>query len=103
MHNGIHRVTEAHSKQNTHREVKARILERMAEWTEMFARDPDLGIMEQAYGKLKSQSRSMAGTIRGTFHANECQILLFMPLRNLTSNKSRIQTSRRKRMNYKWP
>jgi len=36
--------------------VKAKILERMEEWTEMFAKDPDLGIMEQAYMKLKSQS-----------------------------------------------
>ncbi|KAL8693848.1 MAG: hypothetical protein Q9218_001404 [Villophora microphyllina] len=43
--------------ENTHQQVKAKILERLAEWTEMFARDPDLGIMEQAYMKLKSQSR----------------------------------------------
>jgi hypothetical protein len=43
-------------EQNTHQQVKAKILERMAEWTEMFKRDPDLGIMEQAYMKLKSQS-----------------------------------------------
>lgn len=43
---------------NTHQQVKAKILERMAEWTEMFARDPDLGIMEQAFMKLKSQSKS---------------------------------------------
>ena len=42
--------------QNTHQQVKAKILERMGEWAEMFSRDPDLGIMEQAYTKLKSQS-----------------------------------------------
>ena len=41
---------------NTHQQVKGKILERMAEWTEMFSRDPDLGIMEQAYMRLKSQS-----------------------------------------------
>jgi signal transducing adaptor molecule len=41
---------------NTHQQVKAKILERMAEWSEMFARDPDLGIMSGAYMKLKSQS-----------------------------------------------
>jgi hypothetical protein len=29
----------------------------MAEWTEMFSKDPDLGIMEQGYMKLKSQSK----------------------------------------------
>lgn len=43
---------------NTHQAVKAKILERMAEWTEMFSRDPDLGIMEGAYMKLKTQSKS---------------------------------------------
>ncbi len=42
--------------QNTHQQVKAKILERMGEWTEMFKKNPDLGIMEQAYMKLKSQS-----------------------------------------------
>jgi len=36
--------------------VKAKILERMGEWSEMFKKNPDLGIMEQAYMKLKSQS-----------------------------------------------
>ncbi|MCJ1282484.1 ESCRT-0 subunit protein hse1 [Xylographa opegraphella] len=41
---------------NTHQQVKAKILERMAEWAEMFSRDPDLGIMEQAYMKLKNQN-----------------------------------------------
>ena len=43
--------------QNTHTQVKAKILERMAEWSEMFSKDPDLGIMEQAYFKLKTQSK----------------------------------------------
>jgi hypothetical protein len=41
---------------NTHQQVKAKILERMAEWAEMFSNDPDLGIMQGAYMKLKSQS-----------------------------------------------
>lgn len=43
---------------NTHQQVKAKILERLGEWTEMFSKDPDLGIMGQAYNKLKSQSKS---------------------------------------------
>ena len=42
--------------QNTHQQVKAKILERMGEWSEEFSKDPDLGIMDQAYMKLKSQS-----------------------------------------------
>jgi signal transducing adaptor molecule len=41
---------------NTHQQVKAKILERMAEWSEMFSSDPDLGIMQGAYQKLKAQS-----------------------------------------------
>ncbi|KAL8736752.1 MAG: hypothetical protein Q9166_000118 [cf. Caloplaca sp. 2 TL-2023] len=44
---------------NTHQQVKAKILERLAEWTEMFAKDPDLGIMEQAFMKLKSQNPNL--------------------------------------------
>ncbi|KAJ5225912.1 hypothetical protein N7468_007137 [Penicillium chermesinum] len=42
---------------NTHQQVKSKILERMQEWTEMFASNPDFGIMEQAYMKLKAQKR----------------------------------------------
>jgi signal transducing adaptor molecule len=45
---------------NTHQQVKAKILERMAEWADMFSNDPDLGIMQGAYMKLKSQSESTA-------------------------------------------
>ncbi|KAL8807767.1 MAG: hypothetical protein Q9200_004539, partial [Gallowayella weberi] len=47
------------SDRNTHQQVKAKILERLGEWTEMFARDPDLGIMEQAFIKLKSQNPNL--------------------------------------------
>ena len=50
--------------QNTHPQVKAKILERMAEWTEMFASDPDLGIMHAAYMKLKTQSMSFLPKMR---------------------------------------
>ncbi|KAH9876666.1 ESCRT-0 subunit protein hse1 [Plenodomus biglobosus] len=44
---------------NTHQQVKTKILERMAEWSDMFARDPDLGIMSGAYMKLKSQNPNL--------------------------------------------
>lgn len=43
---------------NTHQQVKAKILERMAEWSQMFSSDPDLGIMQGAFERLKSQSMS---------------------------------------------
>jgi signal transducing adaptor molecule len=51
----------ANARQNTHQQVKTKILERMEEWTEMFSKDPDLGIMEQAYMRLKTQSISTQG------------------------------------------
>lgn len=41
---------------NTHVQVKAKILERMEEWTRMFKGDADLGIMEGAYMRLKTMS-----------------------------------------------
>ncbi|UPX20365.1 ESCRT-0 subunit protein hse1 [Ascochyta rabiei] len=44
---------------NTHQQVKAKILERMGEWSDMFSRDPDLGIMQGAYNKLKSQNPNL--------------------------------------------
>ncbi|RKF77344.1 Class E vacuolar protein-sorting machinery protein HSE1 [Golovinomyces cichoracearum] len=40
---------------NTHHQVKAKILERMQEWSEMF-QDPDLGIMRDQYHELKNQN-----------------------------------------------
>lgn len=43
--------------QNTHQQVKAKILERMADWAKMFSKEPNLGTMDQAYMKLKSQSK----------------------------------------------
>ena len=43
---------------NTHQQVKAKILERMQEWAEMF-KDPDLGIMNDQYHKLKSQNPNL--------------------------------------------
>ncbi|KAI9681857.1 MAG: ESCRT-0 subunit protein hse1 [Trizodia sp. TS-e1964] len=47
------------NERNTHHQVKTKILERMADWTEMFSADQDLGTMEQAYMKLKSQNPNL--------------------------------------------
>jgi signal transducing adaptor molecule len=44
------------NERNTHQKVKAKILERMADWAEMFGKNAELGIMEQAYMKLKAQN-----------------------------------------------
>lgn len=44
---------------NTHQQVKSKILERMQEWTEMFSSNPDFGIMEQAYMKLKTTNPNL--------------------------------------------
>ncbi|KAI9736529.1 MAG: ESCRT-0 subunit protein hse1 [Claussenomyces sp. TS43310] len=43
----------------THQQVKAKILERMQEWAEMFSKDADLGIMNDQYHKLKSQNPNL--------------------------------------------
>lgn len=43
----------------THQQVKSKILERMEEWTRMFSRNSELGIMEQAYGRLKNQNPNL--------------------------------------------
>ncbi|EED23352.1 SH3 domain protein [Talaromyces stipitatus ATCC 10500] len=44
---------------NTHQQVKSKILERMEEWTEMFSSNPDFGIMDQAYMKLKTSNPNL--------------------------------------------
>ena len=55
----------ADNSQTTHQQVKSKIVERMGEWTEMFASNTELGIMDQAYMKLKSQSeRHFEQTLR---------------------------------------
>lgn len=43
---------------NTHQQVKAKILERMSDWADEF-KDPDLGIMKDAYWKLKTQNPNL--------------------------------------------
>jgi signal transducing adaptor molecule len=45
---------------NTHQQVKSKILERMQEWKDMFKGDADLGIMDQAYDKLRSSNPGLA-------------------------------------------
>ena len=42
------------SDRNTHAQVKQKVLERMGGWTEEFGRNAELGIMEQAYHKLRT-------------------------------------------------
>ncbi|KAI1827011.1 hypothetical protein F4861DRAFT_464601 [Xylaria intraflava] len=44
---------------NTHQQVKAKILERMKEWSDMFSRDADLGIMQDAYSRLKQSNPTL--------------------------------------------
>ncbi|KAL5048295.1 class E vacuolar protein-sorting machinery protein hse1 [Aspergillus fruticulosus] len=44
---------------NTHQQVKSKILERMEDWTEMFASNPDFGIMDQAFMKLRTQNPNL--------------------------------------------
>jgi signal transducing adaptor molecule len=46
------------SDRNSHQQVKAKILERMQEWADMF-KDPELGIMKDQYYKLKTQNPNL--------------------------------------------
>ena len=44
---------------NTHNQVKAKILERMKDWSDMFKADADLGIMYDAYFRLKQSNPTL--------------------------------------------
>jgi signal transducing adaptor molecule len=44
---------------NTHTQVKTKILERMKEWSDMFSKDADLGIMYDAYFRLKQTNPTL--------------------------------------------
>jgi signal transducing adaptor molecule len=44
---------------NTHQQVKAKILERMKDWSDMFSSDADLGIMYDAYFRLKQNNPTL--------------------------------------------
>ncbi|EGR44490.1 uncharacterized protein TRIREDRAFT_70251, partial [Trichoderma reesei QM6a] len=44
---------------NTHQQVKSKILEKMHEWTDMFSSDADLGIMSDAFHRLKQSNPSL--------------------------------------------
>jgi signal transducing adaptor molecule len=44
---------------NTHTQVKAKILERMKDWSDMFKSDPDLGIMYDAFYRLKQSNPTL--------------------------------------------
>ncbi|KAG5970380.1 ESCRT-0 subunit protein hse1, partial [Claviceps digitariae] len=44
---------------NTHTQVKAKILQKMKEWTDMFSKDVDLGIMADAYHRLKQTNPTL--------------------------------------------
>lgn len=44
---------------NTHQQVKSKILEKMHDWSEMFSSDADLGIMSDAFHRLKQSNPSL--------------------------------------------
>ncbi|KIX95692.1 uncharacterized protein Z520_08399 [Fonsecaea multimorphosa CBS 102226] len=44
---------------NTHQQVKSKIVERMEAWTKDFSSNTELGIMEQAYMRLKAQNPNL--------------------------------------------
>ena len=44
---------------NSHQQVKAKILEKMQDWTDMFSKDPELGVMYDAYYRLKQTNPAL--------------------------------------------
>ena len=44
---------------NTHTQVKAKILEKMKDWSDMFSKDSELGIMYDAYYRLKQSNPTL--------------------------------------------
>ncbi|KAL7951648.1 hypothetical protein V8C42DRAFT_304736 [Trichoderma barbatum] len=44
---------------NTHQQVKSKILEKMHDWSDMFSSDADLGIMNDAFHRLKQSNPSL--------------------------------------------
>lgn len=44
---------------NTHTQVKAKILEKMKDWSDMFSNDADLSIMHDAYHRLKQSNPTL--------------------------------------------
>jgi len=67
----------------------------------MFSNNIELGIMEQAYMKLKSQSRFTIYAY-GAITINEKQIRIYNPLKHLPRDKSQTSTDRRKKKSYRW-
>lgn len=78
----------------------------MGEWTEMFRRDPDLGIMEHAYMKLKTQSKPSK---QGNFSAvgdhtdiDTFQIQTYIRHPSHGRHKSQTQIDSGKKRSYRW-
>lgn len=44
---------------NTHTQVKAKILERMKDWSDMFSNDAELGIMTESYHRVKQSNPTL--------------------------------------------
>lgn len=44
---------------NTHQQVKSKILEKMKDWSDMFSKDAELGIMYDAYYRLKQTNPTL--------------------------------------------
>lgn len=68
----------------------------------MFSNNTELGIMEQAYVKLKSQSSSIIGLLAAERMTKEHQIQIYSPLRHLPKDRSQTLIDRRKKKSSRW-
>lgn len=88
---------------NTHQQVKTKVLERMEAWTELFKGNPDLGIMEQAFDKLRSSNPGLAPPSKPVKREiqdedrkkeeEELQMALALSLRERSAVESKSQAS----------
>ena len=87
---------------NSHQQVKTKVLERMEGWTESFKGNSDLGIMEQAYDKLRRGNPSLAPPSKPVKREiedvdrrkeeEELQMALALSLREKVASPSKVET-----------
>jgi hypothetical protein len=68
----------------------------------MFSSNTELGIMEQAYMKLKSQSMSYFDRPRTGQETKESQIRIYNLHKHLARGRLQILIDRKKKRSYRW-
>ena len=101
------------SDRSTHQTVKASVLDKMAEWKEMFKGDPGLGIMGDAYDRLKSMNPGLSAPSKPRKHEitetdrlkeeEELQMALAISLGERQAGKQAQQTQQQQQQQTQQP